>query len=134
MTKFFKILGAALFSATLLASTDAFAAGQTLGQVIDNTFLSFSDTPGLITGFAYLCGLVLGFMGIMKLKDHVEAPNQVPIWDPIKRFLAGGSFFVLPYVYNAVRNTIDDGTGTTLAGSDFNTSGVSAGGLNGAWD
>lgn len=82
---------------------------QTLGEVICNLIYSHDNVPGLLTGFAYLFGGFLGIWGIMKLKDHVENPGQVPIWDPIKRFLAGGAFFALPTVMEAVQSTLDAG-------------------------
>ena len=116
----------------ILMATDA-QAGQSLGGVITNTLDSFSTTPGLLTGFSYLCGLILGFMGIMKVKDHVESPNQVTIWEPCKRFLAGGAFFALPQVMKAAIDTFTDGAGGTaevLEGSNYNTGAVSGGGLD----
>lgn len=105
--------------------------GRTLGTLINNTVKSMQDTPGLLTGLSYLFGLILGFMGVMKLKDHVENPNQVQIWDPMKRFLAGGAFFALPFVIRAAQDTI--AVGMDILKSDngnYNTSGVSGDGLD----
>lgn len=122
----------AVFSATLLITlllSDP-ASAQTLGSVIGNIFTSSNRLPGLFTGFSYLCGLVLGIMGILKIREHVENPNQVQIWDPIKRFLAGGAFFSLPYMISVVQTTITGGTGNSLTGTDFNTGGVSGTGLD----
>lgn len=120
------IMGIALFPHNAFAAT-------TLGGVIESTLNSFSGVPGLLSGFSYLCGIILGFMGIMKLKDHVESPNQVQIWDPIKRFIAGGSFLALPTVIMAVYNTISpDGTEviSTVGDSNYNTAGVTGTGLD----
>ncbi len=103
---------------------------KTLGWVICNTVESFKYAPSLLSGFAYLCGLILGFMGILKLKDHVESPNQVSIWDPIKRFIAGGMFFALPTVIEAVYNTIAEGGDVVVGASKFNMTGASGGGLD----
>mgnify|MGYP001468467596 CR=1 FL=1 len=103
--------------------------GRTLGTLINNTVKSMQDTPGLLTGLSYLFGLILGFMGVMKLKDHVENPNQVQIWDPMKRFLAGGAFFALPFVIRAAQDTISIGM-DILQGTNYNTSGVSGTGLD----
>ncbi len=103
---------------------------QTLGAVIKNTFLSTSGVPGLLAGFSYLCGLVLGIWGILQLKKHVENPNQPEIWDPLKRFAAGGMFFVLPYMVSVVQNTVAK-DGATLSGSSYNTGGATTDGLDG---
>lgn len=91
----------------------AFAGGSshctsgTLGGVICNTISSSAGVPGILTALSYLMGLVLGIIGIFKLREHVESPGQVPIWDPIKRFLAGGSFFALPTLMQATIATLD---------------------------
>lgn len=132
-TNLFKFgLFAAFFGLVLIQSDPAWATGaggQTLGGVIKNTVDSFKSTPGLLAGFSYLCGLVLGIWGIFRLRMHVEQPNQVEIWDPIKRFIAGGAFFVLPEMVNVAYNTIAK-DGKELSGSSFNTGGASGNGLD----
>ena len=118
---FLGLIGLGLFA-------PAMAHASTLGDVImsvtDDATLTI---PGVFTGFSYMLGLIMGFTGIMKLKDHVENPNQVQFLDPIKRFLAGGMFFALPFVIDVVRATIE-GNGSqvnyTNSGFNGNTSGV----------
>ncbi|MEM9469346.1 MAG: hypothetical protein AAF988_04220, partial [Pseudomonadota bacterium] len=122
----------ALFSGilfTALTVSDS-AQAQTLGSVLNNVFVSVDGVPFLFAGFSYLCGLVLGIMGILKIREHVESPNQVPIWDPIKRFLAGGAFFSLPYMASVVQTTISGEDAERLTGSNYNTGGVSGSGLD----
>lgn len=100
--------------------------GDTLGGMICNVISGSTGGAGLITGFAYLAGLLCGFLGILKLRDHVESPNQTPISDPLKRFAAGGAFFALPFIADVVRKTIEgDGTTyTTDTGFNGSSSGV----------
>jgi hypothetical protein len=107
------------------------AHASTLGDVImrvtDDSTLTL---PGVFTGFSYMMGLIMGFTGIMKLKEHVENPNQVQFMDCVKRFVAGGMFFALPYVIDVVRATIEgDGSEVAYDNSGFNGA-VSAGGLD----
>lgn len=94
---------------------------QTLGGMIQNAIESTSTIPGAISGLCYLAGLIFGFLGVLKLKEHVESPNNVPIWDPVKRFLTGGGFFALPFVADVARNLVagDDG-GDSYSGGGFN--------------
>lgn len=89
---------------TLSAASGCGSGG--LGDVLCNTTISVADTPGLLSGLAYLFGVVLGVWGISKLYEHVQNPHQTPIWDALKRFLAGGCFFALPMVMEVVRNTM----------------------------
>lgn len=88
----------------------------TLGGMICNFLNGTSTLPGIFAGLAYTCGLICGFLGIMKLREHVENPNAVPIWDPIKRFLAGGAFLATPMVVDVVITTIQ-GTGALYTNS-----------------
>lgn len=95
----------AFFAALLLAPELASAApatGSTLGGVIDNLIDNTSNMTFLLSGFAYLTGLVFGFMAIMKFKDHVEDPRSTPIWDPMKRVIIAGSMFALPTIISMV--------------------------------
>ena len=98
----------------------------TLGGMICNIINGSSTVPGVITGFAYMAGLICGFLGILKLRAHVEAPSQTEIWDPIKRFVAGGAFFTLPYVADVVRKTIE-GYGAQTTNTGFNGEASGAG-------
>lgn len=77
-----------------------------VGAVMDNTVTSVEETPALLSGLSYLFGLVLGAFGIAKLYEHVTNPHQTPVWDCLKRFLAGGAFFALPTVTEAALRTM----------------------------
>lgn len=114
-----KRLGVTVFSAFLVGvisvPNEAQAAGNTFSDVARNMTDSISALPGLLTGLSYMIGLLLGVIGIMKIKDHVENPSQTPLKDGAIRLLAGGALFGLPIVYEAMHNTI--GTTSTLIGS-----------------
>lgn len=85
--------------------------GDTIGSVMCNTVESSSELPYLLAGIAYMAGLVLAVMGVLKLKDHVLNPNQTPLSESLKRFIVGGAFFSLPIVTQAAYNTVADGIG-----------------------
>lgn len=98
----------------------------TLGGMMCNLINGSERVPGVVTGFAYMAGLIAGFLGILKLRQHVENPNSVEIWDPIKRFIMAGAFFVLPYVATALKTTIE-GFGGTVYAADTGFNGAAAG-------
>lgn len=104
--------------------------GDTMGTVINNTVSSSSRLPSLLAALSYLFGIVLGAMAIAKIIEHVQSPQQVPIWDALKRFLAGGAFFALPYVITAAYNTMTGGTMEALEMTRFNRDGVTESGLD----
>ncbi len=77
-----------------------------VGRVICNVVISSTMIPGLIGGLAYLLGVFLAVMALIKLKDHVNDPRQTPLSDSIKRFVAGGAFLAMPTVINAVTEVV----------------------------
>lgn len=88
--------------------------GINFNTVLANIVVSARNIPNLISAFAYLLGLVIGAMGAIKLKEHVESPEQVTLKEPVIRFLAAGALFSLPTVYSAMFQTIDGGNASLL--------------------
>jgi hypothetical protein len=86
------------------------AVTDTVGAAICNVVANSSDLPGLITAFAYMMGLMFAVAALFKLKDHVLNPNQTPLSDSVKRFVAGGAMFSLPIVTEAATNLLTNGT------------------------
>lgn len=94
-----------LFLAVFAAATPALA--QTVSDISENIVDSTNQLPGLITGVSYGLALLLGVLGVLKLKDHVENPQQTPIRTPIIRFLIGGGLLALPIIFDAMINAIE---------------------------
>ncbi len=102
----------------------------TIGGVLCEVGESLQYLPGLLTGFAYLTGLLFGVMGIAKLYEHVQNPHQTPIWESLKRFLAGGGMFALPIVIEAAAVTMEGRNGIWWLGESGWSGFVSGGGLD----
>ena len=113
-SKKFLSLQAAVAVGVMFGAKDAMAgaAGQNFSDIASNIGDSIAELPGLISGMAYLVGLLMGALGIMKIKDHVENPTQTPMKDGAVRLAAGGALFGLPIVFESMLNTI--GTSGTL--------------------
>lgn len=82
------------------------AGGTSFNDIARNVNESIAELPGLVTGVAYLVGIVMGITGIFKLKDHVDNPSQTPLKEGAIRLVAGGALFALPVVYDAMLTTI----------------------------
>jgi hypothetical protein len=54
-------------------------------------------------------GILLGVLGVLKIKDHVENPGQTPLKDGAIRLAAGGALFALPIIYEAMFETVGVG-------------------------
>ncbi len=105
-------LQVAFFVGVLSAPGDAYAqigggaGGVNFGTIARNINDSISELPGLLTSVSYLMGILLGVLGIMKVKDHVENPSQTPMKEGAVRLVAGGALFGLPIIFEAMSNTI----------------------------
>ncbi len=86
---------------------------QDINQILGNIIDSFEETPGLITGLGYLCGLVVGVTGVLKLKDHVLNPEQTTLKEGVVRLLYAGALFAIPTIVVAAYRTIN-GDGASL--------------------
>ena len=105
---------AAFMAGTMTMSTSA-RAGNDFSQISENIIISMQNIPGLLTGVSYIFGMVLGVLGVLKIKDHVENPAQTPLKDGAIRLAAGGALFALPIIFEAMLNTLGDGAGVTAA-------------------
>ena len=111
------VASAATFIGLVSGVEQAFAttSGKGFNQIVDNMEGSISGIPGLISGVSYMMGILLGVLGILKIKDHVENPGQTPLQQGAIRLAAGGGLFALPIVYEAMQQTIGSNTGATVA-------------------
>ena len=104
----------------MMSTTPAHA--NNFNSISQNIISSIQDLPGLISGLAYLAGIAFGVLGVIKIKDHVENPQQTALKDGAIRLAAGGGLFALPIVFEAMRETIGHGanaTAPTLNHVDF---------------
>lgn len=114
-------LGAAMTVGMLIGSNSAHAAAggvNNFSNIAENMTLSVDQLPGLLVALSYLFGILLGALGVMKIKDHVENPTQTPLKDGAIRLAAGGALFTLPIILEAMSETI--GTdGTAVQGGEL---------------
>jgi hypothetical protein len=109
-------LGAALTAGMIAASSSAYAeGGNNFSNISENITKGISDIPGLFSALAYLFGIMLAVLGIMKIKDHVENPGQTPLKDGAVRLLAGGALFAIPIVSEAMFSTIGEGEAAAVS-------------------
>lgn len=87
-------------------SRPAFGAAANFSTIANNITTSIALLPGLLTAISYLLGLVLGLLGILKIKDHVENPLQTPLHHGAMRLLTGGALFSLSIIFEAMHNTM----------------------------
>jgi hypothetical protein len=102
-------------SALLFAPGSAHATNMT--DIFNGVKTNMQAFPTLISYGAYIGGCGLGMAGILKLREHVDAPQQVKMKDGLVRCAAGGGLVALPYMINAFMGTMtnDSGGGVTTS-------------------
>ncbi len=105
---------AAIVAGVMIGSTDAYA--NNIGTTATNIGASAAGLPSLVNGTAYIMGTVIGALGILKIKDHVENPTQTPLKDGTIRLLAGGSLLATPFLFETITGTIANGQGAHVQG------------------
>ena len=111
---------AALSSTAAIADDGAVGDGGDVGggnnfsTITSNIIDSISSLPALVSALSYLMGLILAVLGIIKIKDHVERPEQEKLSHGAIRLLAGGAFLALPMILEAMTNTVGLGEGPDI--------------------
>ncbi len=101
---------AAVLTVGALAGSGAAQANSDFSKVSENIIKSSSDLPNLISTVAYIGGIGLGVAGVFKLKAHVDNPGNAPMKDGLVRLGAGGGLLALPFMTEAMTNTISGGS------------------------
>lgn len=112
-------LGAAMTAGAIASSASGAYAANDFSNIAQNITTSIASIPGLLTALAYMFGLLLGVLGVLKIKDHVENPTQTPLKDGAIRLAAGGALFALPILLEAMTETLSNGTGAGASASQM---------------
>ncbi len=121
------ILKRFMLSTSAAVVTGMMAASETMAQstggnnfntIARNINTSIDQLPGLLTAISYLMGLLFAVFGVLKIKDHVEKPSNVPLKEGAVALVAGGALFALPAILEAMQSTI--GTGTAVDAAQLN--------------
>ena len=101
----------------------ALAQNSEIDDIGANIIETSGELPGLITGLSYMLGVMLAGLGVIKIREHVESPNQTPLRSPVGYFTGGGGLFALPTIYEATQIMINGGNPEvferTTAGATF---------------
>jgi hypothetical protein len=100
----------AMTTGALVGTSGKAHAANNWSNIAQNITTSIQDLPGLLAALAYLFGILLAVLGVLKIKDHVENPSQTPLKDGAIRLAAGGALFALPIISEAMFATVGTGT------------------------
>ena len=129
-----KLFGIIAMTVSYLVMTASDAAahncGDGIGGVLCSVLESSSEVPGLISGLSYLFGLCMGVWAIAKFYEHVQNPQQVSVWEGIKRTFAAGCFFALPMIIMVAYETMIGGDETPLDVTGWSGGDLTDGGLD----
>ena len=107
--KTYNKMGAIMVAGMVAGQAPEAHAGNNFSNIAANITTSIQDLPGLLAAMSYLFGILIGVLGVMKIKDHVENPTQTPLKDGAIRLAAGGALFALPILFEAMFSTVGQG-------------------------
>lgn len=110
--------------AFILSAVPFSAAHASMGTQLQVLLADVARWPALVAAASYTFGIFLAVLGIGKLYEHVQSPNQVSVFDGLKRIGAAAALFSLPIVLEAVQAMMADGGVDTVFG---NVSGATSG-------
>ena len=92
------------------------ALAVSLGDMADEAASDLETVPGLIAIAFYIIGAAIVGFGLLKLKRHVDHPQQTTIGSGLIAILIGVALIAAPAVINALGDTfgIDGGSHTVL--------------------
>lgn len=95
--------------------------GEYTRDISNNVADPFADT---IAFLCYMGGFVLGALGLVNLKQHVEQGSQVPMKNGLAKLGFGGLLLAMPPLVGAIQ---DSGTANVTGASfvGFSASGIS---------
>lgn len=92
---------------TIMGGLSDFIPTMDVNHVLANITEAIEKIPAFIAAIAYLLGTLLGVLGVLKIKEHVENPQQVPLKEGTIRLVIGGALFAIPTIYDAAFNAIN---------------------------
>jgi hypothetical protein len=104
------------YYSTMLGFAFSFLPSFDFNGVLINIKKGLEDLPEVISAVAYLLGLLIGVAGLLKIREHVENPEQVKLYEGVIRLLTAGALFALPAVYEAMYTAIM-GDGNNILGN-----------------
>lgn len=112
-------LAVALFALALgLFGLDPVWAQTSIGSVADKVVAdgTFSALVNVMSGAAYLIGVVFGIKSAVQLKDHTYNPQQVKLTKPVVSMAVCGILLSLPSFFGMLQSTFDMANGNGALG------------------
>ena len=97
------VAGAALWTGGLLGIPRALAVS--LGDMADKAATDLDTVPGLLAIGFYIVGAAVAGFGLLKLKRHVDHPQQTTLGSGLIAILIGVALIAAPAVINGLVDT-----------------------------
>jgi len=82
-------------------------ASGTLNKYLSSTSERVSEIPSMVSFVSYIGGTALAALGIVNLKQHVEAPTNVPMKNGLAKLGFGGMLLALPTLTGTMLGTTE---------------------------
>ncbi len=79
---------------------------QNFNALLGNIDRSIDGVPGLLSAIAYLLGILLILSAFLKLKAHVESPQNIALRESVIRAIIGGLLLLAPFTLETLFNSL----------------------------
>ena len=109
------VLGGLLIALGALFQAVSAAEAKSLGEMFKEAAADLDQIPLFLEIAFYLAGVVVFFIGVVKLKRHVDYPQQTSFAGGVVALLVGMMLIAAPSVINGLSDTFGlDSADTTL--------------------
>ena len=80
----------------------AYGTADSIGEALENTGDNIIPALDLLEIMAYIIGITLGIMGVIKLKEYLDAGGKMSLKDPVSRIMMGAFLIALPSIIRII--------------------------------
>ena len=96
------------------------AAAKTLGEMAEEAEESVDGIGALMSGAFWIVGAAIVGLGLLKVKKHVEQPQQTTLGAGVIALVVGAALIATPAVIDVILGTFDLDPGASVARPKLN--------------
>ena len=96
----------AAFMVGAIAAPGVALAGNNFSSIASNITASTTSIPGMLTALAYLFGILLGVLGVLKIRSDERRVGQACRSGWSTRQAEGSALFALPILFESMFETV----------------------------
>ena len=80
----------------------AYGTAESIGEALENSGDNLVSGLELLSIISYVIGITIGMMGVIKLKEYLDAGGKMSLKDPLSRIIMGAFLIALPTIIGII--------------------------------